>query len=492
MIDSAIAAIEIIFSWPTILFLFMGVIIGMFFGAIPGLGGPIALSLLIPVTFGMDSNSAIILLGATLGGVAFGGSISAILINTPGTAPNAATLLDGYPMAKEGRAVEAIAIAAASSAIGAIFGLIVLVAALPFSRQIILAFGFSEFFWLAILGLTIIAVVARGDIIKGLASGLFGILLSYIGYSGLFGTYRYGFGTQYLWEGIPLIPVIIGLFAISEMISLATENKETITDPDTVQKTGQRLKGIKQVFANPKVLFSSAGIGTIIGMIPGAGGVVATFIAYMNASQISGDPDSFGEGNPQGVIASEAANDAKDGGGLLPTVVFGIPGSAVMAVLLGGFIFHGVSPGRQLLNNNMDILFVLIFTLIVSNLLTSTIGLVSAKKFSLITKIDVKVLTPVILVISLVGAYVLHQSLGDVVITVLFGIVGYFMMEYNYSRIAVIIGLILGPLVEQNFHHGLQISESGYWFFFQNPLSLLLILLTILVLAAPLIQARIH
>lgn len=482
-------ALGTLFSWPTIGFLFVGTLIGMVFGAVPGLGGTIALALLIPLTFGMDPTPAMVLFGATLGGVAFGGSISAILINVPGTGPNAATLLDGYPMSRQGRAGEALGISATASALGSLFGLVILVLILPIAREVILAFSSPEFFWLAVFGLTIIAVTSRGQMLKGLIAGGVGLLLAFIGYNAVTGIYRYGFGTEYLWDGIQLVPALIGLFAVAEVIKLAAEGG-TIAEGDHIESTSGALKGAKIVLSNPVTFLRSAATGTLIGMVPGAGGTVANFIAYMGALQSDDNPEGFGKGNPKGVIASEAANDAKDGGALLPAVVFGIPGSAAIAVMLGGFILHGLNPGRQLLNENLPVLFTLIFALLFANILTSLIGLSIANHLAKLTRVPVNILTPAILVVSLVGAFAIRNNLGDVTIAVVFGFIGYGMIAFNYSRVAVVIALILGVLAERAFLQSLMISDTGAMIFFTRPISLILIGLIVLALVLPFLRAR--
>lgn len=489
VLESLLDGLAFVFSWPAIGFVLLGTIIGLVFGALPGLGGTVAIALLIPVTFEFEGRIAMVLLAASLGGVAFGGSVSAILINTPGTGPNAATIFDGYPMAQQGRANEALGISATASALGSLFGLVILIVAIPFVRQIILAFGPPEFFWLAILGLTVIALTAHGSFLKGIVSGGFGLMLSFTGFNGLFSTVRYDFGTAYLYDGIPLIPALIGLFAVSEIINLTAEGG-TIADAGIGERTGSVWTGVKYVFTHPRVFLQSAATGTLIGMIPGSGGTVATFLSYMQALQTSDNPDSFGQGEPAGVIASEAANDAKDGGALLPTVVFGIPGSAAMAVLLGGFIFHGFSPGRDLLDQNLHVLFSLIFALGLSNIFTSLIGISLANQLSKLTRIPVTIITPAVLVIALVGSYSLSFIWGDVVLTVILGIVGYLMMVFEYSRVAVVIAIVLGPIMERAFTQSLQISSGDYLVFFTNPISLVLVALTVFSIVMPIVRAR--
>ncbi len=491
MIESILLALEILLSWPTIAFVLIGTLIGMVFGAIPGLGGVIALALLIPITFGMESTWAMVLFGATVGGVAFGGSISAILINVPGTAPNAATLLDGYPMSQQGRAAEALGAAATASALGAIFGVLVFIAVIPIAREIILAFTQPEFFWLAVFGLTIIAVVSRGNLFKGIIAGGFGLMLAMMGWGNVIAEVRFDFGTQYLFDGVNLVVVLIGLFAFAEVINMIAKGG-TIADDEQQAVTDRKgvLKGAREVVSRPVLFMRSSATGVLVGAIPGAGGTIATFISYMQARQASDDPESFGTGNIEGVIASEATNDAKDGGTFLPTFVFGIPGGSMTAVLLGALTMHGLNPGRELLGENLHILFLLLLALLGANILTSTLGLLSANYLSKLTKIRVDLLVAPIVVVCFVGAYALRVSILDVTVAVLFGFVGYAMIVFDYSRIALVLGLILGSIAERAFLMALQISDSGVMIFFTNPISIILILLTVLALVVPFLQER--
>lgn len=488
MLDALLAGALNLFSWPTILFVVLGAMIGMLFGVLPGLGGPILLSLLIPVTFGLDSNAAIVLLAGALGGVAFGGSISAILINTPGTPPNAATTFDGYPLARQNRAGEALGIAATASALGALFGILVLILLIPIARQIILAFSPPEFFWIAVLGLTVIAFVAHGSFLKGLISGGLGLLIAFIGFSGVTGVYRFGFGTEFLFGGIELIPALIGLFAIAEVISLTVGESESIADKEQAAVVGSRLEGVREVFRDPATLLKSSAIGALIGIIPGAGGTVANFIAYIQAMQSSDEPERFGSGATEGVIASEASNDAKDGGSLVPTLVFGIPGSASAAVLLAGLILHGVNPGQDLLTTDLPLLFLLLLALLVSNIVTSLIGISLANHLAKITHVPVQLIIPAVIVISLVGAYALRTNMVDILVAVMFGFLGYAMLVFDYSRVAVIIALVLGPLLENSFVQSLQMSNTGYWIFVTRPISFLLLLILVLMLITPVVR----
>lgn len=494
IIQSAISAIILIFSWPTFLFIIAGTLLGLVFGSLPGLGGVVILALLIPVTATIDANMTMALFGAALGGVAFGGSTSAILLNVPGTVSNTATLLDGYPMTKKGESGKAIGASATSSALGALFGIIILVALIPVAQQVILAFAAPEFFVLTIFGISVIAFVVRGDFYKGIAAGGIGITLSFFGYSPFSTEVRFNlikyfnvpFGQTYLSDGIGIVPATIGLFAIAEVLVLISRPERTIADRDRYQKSTGVIQGVEAVFKYPWLFFQSAAIGTLIGIIPGVGGSVANFMSYLKAKQTN--PELIGAGDVRGVIASEAANDAKDGGALIPALAFGIPGSATTALILSALILHGIVPGPELLINELDVVFVLIFSLLISNVLTSLIGLSVADHLTLITVIPITYIVPIIASVSLAGAYVLRGHYGDVVLACLFGLLGFFFVLYDYSRIALIIGLLLGKTAEISFNQSIKAYDSGVLVFFTRPISVVLLLALVVMIGYSLLR----
>jgi putative tricarboxylic transport membrane protein len=498
MLDAAVAAAGTIFSFPAILFVVLGTILGMTFGAMPGLGGIVVLALLLPLTVGLDANTTMALFGSALGGVAFGGSISAILLNVPGTAPNAATCLDGYPMARKGESGKALGISATASALGALFGVVVLVALIPVAQAIILAFAAPEFFMLTVLGISVIALVTRGQLLNGLAAGGLGILFALVGYDPITGNVRWnlldvlnvGFMEGYLYNGIKLVPAVIGIFAIAEVMHLTATERESIAGSAAVKAGSGAIDGVREVFNHPWLFLRSAVIGTVIGMIPGVGGTVANFLAYLNATQTSNNPEGFGTGDPRGVIASEAANDAKDGGALLPALAFGIPGSATTALILGALTLHGIAPGPNIITEELDVVFALIISLVIANVLTSLIGISLANHLSKITTIPTSYIVPVVLIISLAGAYVVNESLGDVGVAILLGVLGFFMILYDYSRIALIIGLILGQTMEITFHQSIGAYDAGLLVFVTRPISALFLLALVVTLLYPLVSKR--
>lgn len=468
----------------------LAVLLGLSLGMMPGLGGVVTIALLIPLTFGLEPTVAFMIFAAALGGVNFGGSVTAILLNTPGAAPNAATILDGYPMARKGEGGRAIAASAVSSVSGAVFGLIVLVLSIPLMRSIITVFGPPEIFWLAVWGLTVVAIIVRGDMLSGLIAGGFGLLVAMHGQNHLTATIRWTYGQTFLLDGFKLVPSLIGLFAVAEMISLVAEGGSISQESETVE--GGRMQGIRDVIEHKWIFLRSAVVGAVIGIIPGIGGTAANYIAYFQAAQTSGESEKFGTGDVRGVIASEASNDAKDGTAFLPTLGLGIPGSASMAVLLGAFILHGITPGPLLIKNNLDIVTTIIVALLISNFLTSLIGMLAVNKLVYVTKIDTDVLAPLILAVAFLGTYAINNNVFDLYITLLFGIVGFVMIRMNVSRVPFVLALVLGPLAEENFLRSLQLSRGSYQVFFDSAASIVLVLAIVVSFFIPWIRSTLQ
>lgn len=489
VVDSARTALDTIVTPSGLLLILAGALLGLLMGAIPGLGGPVAIALLIPLTFHLQTEVAFMIMAATLGGVAFGGSVTAILLNIPGDAPNAATLLDGYPLSQQGRGGEAITASALSSAIGATLGVVLFLLLIPFVRPIVLSFWSPELFWLAVFGLVVLATVTRGSILSDLIAGVFGLLLAFHGLNAVTGSARFTWGTSYMLDGFTLIPVIIGLFAVAEMIKLVSEGRP-IADQGLAE--GGILDGVRSVVHNKWTVLRGSVIGWFIGLVPGVGGTVANFVAYFQEKQWSDNPDSFGTGNINGVIASEASNDAKDGGTMLPTLALGIPGSASTAVLLGAFLVHGIQPGPMLFDEHLHIVFVILFSLIISNVVTSAIGVGTVNYLIKVTQTPTTALAPVVLFVSFIGAFMFRNSFGDIVVAGAFGVLGYLMLKFGMSRIILIIALILGPIAESNFHRALQYSQGDYGIFYSRPISIALIALTVFVLLTPFVRQRLR
>jgi putative tricarboxylic transport membrane protein len=464
----------------SLLALFCGAVLGLVFGAIPGLGGILAMSMLLPFTFSWNPITAIYLFCGIMGSSAFGGSISAILLNTPGTPVNAATCFDGYPMARRGEAAKALGVSATASLLGALFGLMILALLIQVMRPVVLAFGPAELFWLVVFGLVATATISQGSILDGLVAGGMGILLSLVGLNEPTGLIRFTLGSEYLWDGIPLIPFFVGLFAIGELINYSARGG-TIADADINPEMKGTWSGVVEVLKHPVCLLRSSVVGTIVGIIPGVGGDAANLIAYSVAVQSSKHPETFGKGNPEGVIASEASNDSKDGGALLTTLSFGIPGSLAMALLLSIFIIHGITPGPQLILEHPVFIWTLLVGYVLANVFASTFGLISARYLAIITRVPVYYLTPIIAVVSLVGAYVLRENIWDVCLVILLGILGFAIRRAGLPILPLVIGFVLGELAEKSFLLTLAIYDGSYFGFFHSAVSWALFAVTIAV-----------
>ncbi len=483
--ESFIPALIEIFSFPTVWFLLLGSMLGLLFGLLPGLGGSQVLALLLPITFGMDPSHSIVLLIGAMGATAIGGSLTAILLNTPGTAVNAATTFDGFPLTQQGKAGMAIGAAVTSSVLGAIFGAIILTIIVPLGRHIVLAFSYPEYFMMAVMGLAMIVVLSQGSLWKGIIAGGLGLMLSFIGYDPVTGGTRFTFGTDYLWDGIKLVPALIGLFAISEAISLFIK-KGSISNVRVNTSLKGVFSGIIAVFRYFPLFIRSSIIGTLIGMIPGVGGAVANFLAYGQAATLAKDSENFGKGDIRGVIAPESANNAKDGGALVPTLIFGIPGSLEMAVLLGALVIHGIQPGPRLILDNSNIVILLIYTLVLSNIIVGIIAILAATQLTRITAIKTSIIAPIVMILALIGSFATEGLFLDVIVALIFGAIGFAMQHFGYSRVALVIALVLGGMMQSSFHQ--TIDALGVGGFFNRPISLTLIIITVIMIALPYIN----
>ena len=471
--------------------LLLGVVVGTTFGALPGLGSIVALSIALPFTFGMDPMLAMFLLAGIMSSVTFGGSVPAILLNTPGTPPNAATCFDGYPMAQRGEGARAVSVSATACLVGSVGGAIVTLALLPLVKPIVFAFGPPEFFWLVVFGLVMIAFASRANMIKGLVGGGVGLMLSMVGYSDMYDSYRYTLGSDYLWDGIPLVPFVVGLFAVSELISYSARGGATVSADKAVDINwhGQVLVGIRDVLSRPAQWIRASAIGAGIGIIPGLGGGVAAFMSYFVGMQRTKEPELYGKGSVEGIIASETANDAKEGGALLPTVAFGLPGSPDMAILLGAFTLHGLQPGPLMLRDHMDLIYALLFGIVVSQVATSGLGLVTTPLLARLSVLPSRWIAPVVLVLVFVGTYMVRTNIFDVFMAVAAGIFGYVLRRYGFPLITIVIGYILGPLAEKSYLQSMQISDGSLMIFVTEPIALILMLGTVVTLLVPIVAA---
>lgn len=485
MLDLLFEALVSLFNWPTFPLLITGLIIGIIAGALPGIGASLGMAIILPLTLPLAGIDAIVLLVSVYSGAMYGGSISAILMNVPGTAGAAATTFDGYPMARQGKSTTALSISATASAVGGSVSLVLLILLIPVLIELVLAFGSPEYFLVAIVGLSMITVVAKSSIIKGLMAGGFGMLLATVGMAPTFPQLRFTFQSLALYNGLNFIAVLIGLFAIAEMLKLA-EEEGSISKID-VEIGGKRSEGVLNVLTRPIMLIKSALIGMGVGIIPGAGSSIANFVSYAEGMRSSKDSDSWGKGNPEGIVATEASNNGSIGGSLIPTLAFGIPGSGATAVLLGGLVMHGLRPGPLLFTDSLDVTYAILLSILLGNGFILLIGLSLIPRASFITRIDTDSLIPIIIVFAMLGGMSIRNNWVDVITIVVVGILGYYMIQQNFSVIAMILGVILGPIAEENLARSLQISGGSFDIFITRPISIFLVFVLLIILSGPLL-----
>ena len=493
MVDISLlfGAAETVFSWPTILLLLAGIFIGIIGGALPGVGGALTIAIILPFTLQMETTNAIILLIGTYNGVMYGGSISSILFNVPGTASAAATTLDGYPMTKQGRAIDALTVSAIASGIGDFLGALAIILLLPVMVTIVLAFGTPEYFLVAVLGLALIIVVSKGSLLKDAMAGGFGVLVAMVGIAPMSTTPRYAFGIFGLYEGVNFVAALIGIFAVSEMLRLSGLEGSISREGDATIG-GSVWSGIREAISKPLTIIKSSAIGLFIGAVPGSGGSVSTFIAYGEAKRSSDNPDQFGNGGEAGIVAAESANNATVSGSLIPTLTFGIPGSTTTAVLIGALLLHGIRPGPALFTQQIEMTYAIFVSILVCSIIIILFGLFVVRWAGYITTVDTDLLIPIIITLSVLGAFSLRANYIDVFVVLLLGFIGFFMDMYNYSLVAFLLGLILGPIAEENLYRSLQLSGGSFDIFVAGPLRIALVAITVIVLVGPYIRPTIR
>ncbi len=490
VIRAAWEGLLLVFSWPNILYPILGTLLAMIVSVLPGIGGVTLMALAIPLTITWEPLPIMLLFGSFVAGATFMGSVTSILLGIPGKASNAATTLDGYPMAQQGQAKTAIGASAMASALGSSFGVLVLILLIPVMREAILVFGPPEFLMLVIFGLTTIVVLPRGSVVKGLAMAGVGLLASFIGFDPRTAELRYTFGSLYLRDGLSLVPVFLGIFAITEMINLERSGRGTISGRSSVNElTGSVWVGVLSIFKHFGLFIRCSILGTVVGIIPGVGATVASFVAYAHAVQTARkDQKKFGRGDIRGVLAPEAANDAKDGGALVPMLAFGIPGGTGSAMLLVVLVVHGLTPGKELMTNHLDLVFVLIWSLFFSNWMTSIVGVACVNLLTRLTVVRAQLLVPIMAVLVTLGAFVYPGRIEDVIVAFLFGFLGYYLKKYGWPRIPLVIALVLGSLFEINLHITLQLHQLGRINFWTRPIAMGLLGLTVISLALPYIS----
>ena len=460
---------------------------GVVIGALPGLNATTGAALLLPFTLTMEPVPAIAILTAIYCSATFAGAITAILINTPGTAASATTCLDGYPLAQRGEAGRALGMAVVSSTIGGIFSVICLMLAAPLLARAAYNFSPPEYFALTVFGLSMLATIGEGSPLKNLIAGGFGIFLALVGVDNLTTVERFTFGSYELYDGIGFVPVMIGVFGISELL---VQSSNLNVRRERIIMKSVKLPGRADYGKTWRTILRSSGIGTFIGILPAEGATVASMIGYSEAKRWSRTPEEFGKGAIEGVAGSEAANNAATGGAMVPTLALGIPGSATAAVILAGLMVHGLRPGPTMFTEQADFAYAIFWSMMLVNILFFIAGLRGAKLFARVTLIPVQVLWPCVFVFSIVGAYALDQSMFDVWVALISGVLGFFMRRYGFSVVPLAIGLILGGMLEQRLGQSLVMLDEKWWLMFTRPLTLFFLVLTAIVLIGPPLWSR--
>ncbi|MBN8413603.1 MULTISPECIES: tripartite tricarboxylate transporter permease [Halomonas] len=484
MLESFLSGLGVVFQPMNLLILTSAVFIGFIGGALPGISGVILVVILLPVTYGMDPTQAFMLLTAIYGSTVFSGLITAILYRAPGTPEAVMTAFDGYPMTQQGEAGKALGIGVLSSAIGGLVGTIALIIFTPLLASVALKFSSPEYFALAILGLTVVASLG-GRLILGLIGATLGLLIATIGIDPLTGTSRYTFNNLNLAEGVGLIPVIVGLFAVSEVMkrSLSRDAEQPLTKVKIKIFDAPILKKIGVTLSRSSIL------GVIIGILPGIGASTAAMVSYSETVRWSKHPEKFGKGAPEGIAAPEAANNAAAMGALVPLFALGIPGSGTTAIILGAFIMHGLQPGPMFMLTSSDLIYAVFAGLFVVNFMILAFSKPFIKLFTRLLNVPYSALGPIILMCCIVGTYSVRNSMFDVWLMLGFGVLGFLLEKIKFPLVSIILGLVLGPIAESELRRSLAMSQGDLSIFFSRPISASLIVIAVLLLSTTIIIA---
>ena len=466
MIEILQQALFIFATWQNVLLLALGVFIGTFVGAVPGMTTPMAVALTLPFTFTLSPVSGILLLLGVYKGGIYGGSITAILINAPGTPAASCTVLDGYPLARRGEARRALDIALYASCIADFMSNLALILCAGFLASLALAFGSPEVFTLILFSLTIIASVSGDQLLKGLGSAAFGLILAIVGLDLVYGTNRFIFGEVELMSGLNFIPVLIGLFALPEIIAFYGR-VEVAREHNPLAGRGAGLDDLRKTL---KTIIRGSAIGVILGAIPGIGGAPAAFLSYSEAKRTSKNGDNFGNGEIEGVAAAESGNNGTAGATLIPLLALGIPGDITTAIILGAFMIHGLRPGPLLFQDNLSLIYALFIGIMLSSLYLFAIGKFSIRLISRIADIPHRILFPIVLTLCVFGAYAVNNTVFDIGVMFVMGLFGFMMLKLKIPAAPFLIAFILGPMLEDNFRQSLLMSRGSWTIFFSSPI----------------------
>lgn len=480
----ALDALITLFSFSHLGYLLLGVFVGLVVGILPGLGGLAGLSLLLPFVYGMEPSQALAMMIGLLAITTTSDTFPSVLMGIPGTTGSQATVMDGFPMAKRGEGARALSAAFIASLVGGVFGALVLSVAIIFARPLILMVGFGEQLMLVLFALTMVGILTGSHPLKGIAACGIGLMIGCIGFATSTGELRMAFGQTYLYDGFPLLVIAIGLFAIPEIFEILG-NKQTISSKETLGRG--MWQGMRDVFEHKWLVLRCSGIGALIGMLPGLGGVVIDWIAYGHVVQTSKDKSNFGKGDIRGVLAPESANNAKEGGSLVPTLLFGVPGSASMAVLLGGLILVGVEPGIGMAQRNVDLTYTIIWSLAIANIVGTAACLLLARPISKLTTIPYGYIGPVVIVIVFFAAFQATREWLDLIALFGVGVLGIAMKRFGWSRPALLIGFFLSKGLEDSVYQAVQIYGFS---FLQRPLVIGMLVVIVFSVVLTFVRAR--
>lgn len=456
MLDAALLALGQVFTGAHLAFLVVGVLVGLVVGILPGLGGIAGMSILLPFLYGMEQTSALGMLIGMVAVIPTGDTFTSVMMGIPGSSASQATVLDGFPLARKGEAARALSAAFASSLFGGVIGALVLSVAIVIARPLVLSFSSAELFMLTLFGLSVVAVLSGRSLAKGIAAAGLGLVIGIIGTAPATGEPRMTMGIDYLYDGVPLVVVAMGLFAIPEIIDLL---KRGTAISETTGLGGGWGKGLGDVLHHPWLVARCAGLGCVIGALPGLGGAVVDWIAYSHVVQTSRDKSQFGKGDIRGVIAPESANNACQGGALVPTLLFGIPGSGSMAVFLGGMVLLGIQPGITLVETRLDLTYTIIWSLALANIVGAGLCVLLARYVARLTQIPFVYLAPFMIMVTMFAAYQATRSIADLVALVVMGAVGLYMRRFGWPRPALLIGFVLAPGAESYLYQAVQFYD---------------------------------
>lgn len=490
MSKMVLEGIEFLLALDTLLVLLAGLIMGIIAGSLPGFTSGNACAVMLPIIIGMSTSYAIVFMGGVYAGAQYGGSVPAILFKVPGTAQAAATVLDGYPMAKQGKADIALGVSMLASSIGTMISAVLAIFIIIPMARIALSFGPAEMFLLALMGVSIISNVVGKDSKKGLLVGALGFLVASMPADPFYGLPRMNFGIIELYDEIPLIPALIGLFAIPTFLSLSKSEYIIEVSREEVKQVGsfsRMISGMIAAIKRPFNILIASLIGTIIGAIPGTGAGIATFISYGQAVALSKNPESFGKGNIDGIIASEAANNGVTGGAMIPSFALGVPGSGTTAIMLSVMTIQGIIPGPHVVRDYGPMIYGFLITLFIAGLLIIPVGLIYNSLFSKITIVKTSSLIPLLVVLCLLGAFGQRQFIFDMYLLLIFGLLGVLLEIYGFPLIPFVFGIILGPIAEKSFVQAISISKNDPRIFFQSTICKIMWIVIFLLFISPLL-----